>query len=256
MKLLVCAKQVKDPELPVEISENGDKLLWRGQPRFQMNRYDEFAVEAVVALKKQFEGVTADVLTVGPPEARTVLERAIGMGCDNGIHIIVNDVDSLDGFATAKLIAGVAAEGGYDLILCGIMSEDQMRAQVGPMLAELLGLPCATAVIDLELAQDNKSVQVQREIEGGARDGLEIEMPAVLTIQSGINKPRYPSLSNLLRAKSQKHKTINAEMPALLRENAASYVIPGRTRQGIFLEGDSAAKAEQLAELLREKALI
>ena len=208
MKILVCVKQVFDPDLPVGVSEDPSVLIRRGQPRFQMNRYDEFAVEAAVALKKAHQDISADVLTVGPSEAKTVLERAIGMGCDNGIHIMVADADALDAFTTASLIADHARAKSYYLVLCGIMSEDQMRAQVGPMLAEMLELPCATAVIDLVLASDRQNVLVQRETEGGGRDGLEITLPALLTVQSGINTPRYPSLSNLLRAKSQKHETI------------------------------------------------
>lgn len=256
MNILVCIKQVFDPELPVEANELDGSLLRRGQPRFQMNRYDEFAVEAAVVLKKAFKDVSVDVLTVGLASARTVLERAIGMGCDEGVHIVVTTPDALDGFATASLIAQYAKNKSYDLVLCGIMSEDQMRAQVGPMLAEILALPCATAVIDLSLNDDKSTVLVQRETEGGVRDGLEIILPAVLTVQSGINKPRYPSLSNLLRAKTQEIKTIEPGLPSILRENISSYSVPGRTRQGLVLKGDVASKADQLAAILRDKALI
>ncbi len=257
MKILVCVKQVFDPELPVVVSEDSAGLIRRGQPRFQMNRYDEFAVEAAVVLKKEHQNISADVLTVGPDGARTVLDRAIGMGCDNGVHIIAPDPDALDAFATASLIADYARDKSYDLVLCGIMSEDQMRAQVGPMLAEMLDLPCATAVIDLVLTPDKQYVLVQRETEGGGRDGLEITLPALLTVQSGINKPRYPSLSNLLRAKSQRHETIEpTSFMAISRENVTSFSLPGRTRQGLVLEGDAASKADQLAAILHDKALI
>lgn len=257
MKILVCAKQVPDPQAHVEIDQNGS-LTRPGQPRWQMNRYDEFAVEAAVAIKKARPGVTAEVVSLGPPRTAAVLERAIGMGCDQGAQIITPEGLDLDARRTAACLAGFAQGRGYDLILCGVMSEDAMQAQVGPMLAALLGWPWATAVVALELDAQGRGLALWREAEGGERHGLHAPLPAVVCVQSGLNKPRYPSLSNLLRAKGQEHARVDwADLPApepLVQ--ISGLALPQRTRQGLFPQGDATAKAQALARILRDKALI
>jgi electron transfer flavoprotein beta subunit len=138
------------------------------------------------------------------------------------------------------------------------MSEDLMRGQVGPMIAACLSLPWATAVIRQQMSSDKNSVYVEREIEGGSRDTLQLQLPAVLTIQSGINTPRYPSLSNLLRANKQKLETIQTTdaAPLDLRQNVVRVTYPIKSRSGTFLSGTQQEKAARLLDLLREKSLL
>ena len=138
------------------------------------------------------------------------------------------------------------------------MSEDNMQGQVGPMIARRLALPCATAVIAEKIAPDKKTIYVEREIEGGHRDTLELHLPAVLTIQSGINTPRYPSLSNLLRANKQKLVKFPAAdfTQSSPPENIVQIVYPQKMRSGTALEGTEAEKASRLIQIFREKALI
>jgi len=258
MKILVCIKQVPESENPILIDDAKAWIQSDEIREFKMNRLDEFAVEEAVLIKEAFCDTKIDALSAGPARAAEVIKRSIGMGADAGIHIDTESEGYHSAFETAVRIAEYARGEFYDLILTGAMSEDNMQGQVGPMIAKRLGLPCATAVIFENISSDKATIYVEREIEGGHRDTLELPLPAVLTIQSGINTPRYPSLSNLLRANKQGLRRINgadlAQPPA--RENLVELVYPHKTRSGTVLKGTGKEKATQLIRILREKALM
>jgi electron transfer flavoprotein beta subunit len=141
------------------------------------------------------------------------------------------------------------ASGKYDLILCGSMSEDAMNGQVGPMAAALMDLPYATQVIGMELARDLTHVTIEREIEGGAREMVRLPLPSLLSLQSGINRPRYPSLSNLLRANQKVFETIPTDTLTSVTTgiDCLGFVLPGRARPAQLLTGSAKEKAEQTA---------
>jgi len=258
MKILVCIKQVPDPEMPVRVDEQGRVVRPEGDLKYWMNRADEFAVEEAILIKEAGFGTTVDALTVGPGHAAQVLERAMGMGADNGVHILLQEEDFLSPLNTASYIAAYALNKGYDLILTGVMGEDHMQGQVGAMLAELLSFPCATSVIFEKIRDERGAVYVEREIEGGLRATLELDLPAVLTVQTGINKPRYPTLSNLLRAKKQKALVVESHIlgTAKDREKVVRASYPGKSRAGLMLEGSGKDKAVRLLEILEKEALI
>jgi electron transfer flavoprotein beta subunit len=257
MRLLVCVKQVPDPDLLRELDESGRAVRLPAAGAYKMNRYDEFAVEEAVGIKERHADTRVEVLTVGPARAAEVLRRAIGMGADHGIHILTGPAGPAGPTQTAAWIAAVARPRGYDLVLAGAMSEDLMQAAVGPMLAARLDLPCATAVVAEALAREEGRVRVEREIEGGAREAVALELPAVLTIQSGINQPRYPALSHLLRANRQPLETVDAAglPPAGAAETLIRLACPQRRRAGEVLGGSREDKALRLLTILREKAL-
>ncbi|MBU2548557.1 MAG: electron transfer flavoprotein subunit beta/FixA family protein [Proteobacteria bacterium] len=258
MKILVCIKQVPDSETRVEIDARDGRIRIDQEAKHWMNHADEFAVEEAVRIKETLPDTVIDVLTVGPERAAQVLERAMGMGANQAFHLLAPEADYRSPFVTASWIGAVAADRGYDLILAGVMAQDDMQAQVGPILAELLGRPCATSVIFVEIRPEQGAVYVEREVEGGRRHMLELDLPAVLTIQTGINKPRYPTLSNLLRAKKQKATVLDASTlpPVSGRERLVAADYPRRSRAGQFLEGDRAEKADHLLRILREKAFL
>ncbi|CAB1059265.1 Electron transfer flavoprotein, beta subunit [Olavius sp. associated proteobacterium Delta 1] len=258
MKILVCIKQVPESESPILI-DNGNSWIQSDEIReFKMNRLDEFALEEAVLIKEAFSETRIDALSAGPDRAAEVIRRSIGMGADAGIHISTGAEGYHSSFEIAAWIAEYARGKPYDLILTGAMSEDNMQGQVGPMIAKRLSLPCATAVVFENIASDGKTIYVEREIEGGQRDTLELPLPAVLTIQSGINTPRYPSLSNLLRANKQGLNRIKAADPAPLasRENLVQLVYPHKTRAGRILTGSGEEKAAQLIQIFREKTML
>ena len=258
MKILVCIKQVLDPETPVRLDERGHVVRPEGDLKYWMNRADEFAIEEAVLIKETGLGKTVDALTVGPGHAAQVLERAMGMGADNGVHILLPEKDFLSPFHIASYIAAYILDKDYDLILTGVMGEDHMQGQVGAMLAELLGFPCATSVIFEKISDERGSVYVEREIEGGFRAALELDLPALLTVQTGINKPRYPTLSNLLRAKKQQALVVESHtlQAARDREEIVQASYPGKSRAGLMLEGSGKDKAVRLLEILEKEALI
>lgn len=272
MKILVCVKYVPDPDqVVIHPSEDG-RIVIGEFSEFRMNRFDEFAVEEAVRIREGKDDVSIDVLTIGPVRSIDVLRRAMGMGADNGIHLITPMEGYISPMAKAAWIARYAAGKDYSLILTGAMSEDMMNAQVGPMVAAFLGLPCATQVIQTRLPslQGRSSgtvlpdvcpdIYVEREIEGGSREMMTIALPAVLAVQTGINEPRYPSLSNLLRANKQEIETIAAAVPEgeVSGETDAmvEMVMPEKNRAGMHLNGSPSEKAEQLIAILREKAFI
>lgn len=252
MNILVCVKQILNPEAR---SSDGDTA---------MNRFDEFAVEAAVRLKDHLAGqgasVRIDVITAGPEGALRAVKRAMGMGADNGVHILAHDSGPVPPQVTASRIARAVANRHYDLVITGIMAEDTLDGQVGPMLAEQIDVACATAVVSLEALPDSGTLLVERELEEGLRDCLEIQLPALITVQAGINTPRYPSLSRILAADRKPIPTIDADSLAAgitwPGSRQTFLELPRKTRQGRVLQGSCQEKAAQLKALLREKDLL
>jgi electron transfer flavoprotein beta subunit len=261
MKILVCIKQVPDIDR-ITVEEDSDgRVILDNLTDFRMNRFDGFALEEALQIRERLAPeatVAIDVLTVGPERALEVLKRAMGMGAGHGIHLKSEEAMALSPAAVASGIARYAGEKGYALILTGGMSEDGMHGQVGPMVAAHLNRPCATHVVRMDLDDDGAGLVVEKEIEGGIRDRRWLSMPAVLTLQSGINRPRYPSLSNLLRANRQPVETIAVDVPetAAAGPSLKGLVLPRRSRGGNVLPGTLPEKAEALVSLLREKSFI
>ncbi len=256
MNILVCVKYVPESDAGIKIDHSGKWVHVDGSTSFRMNRLDEFAVEEALLIKEAFTDTVIDVITVGSADDAGVIRRALGMGADHGIHIVTEERGYLSPFLIASLIASSVKEHEHDLILTGAMSEDQMQGQVGPMIAEMLAMPCATSVVLQRLSSEAGPIYVEREIEGGFRDCMELDLPAVLTIQSGINKPRYPSLSNILRANKQELEMIRAgslERPEPV-ESVVCVTYPQKTRSGVVLEGTQQDKAAKLLEILAEKS--
>lgn len=258
MKILVCVKQVPDLE-QIVVTEDVDGGAVLGEIRaFRMNRFDEFAVEEAVCIKASLPAVNVDALTVGPEEMLAAVKRAIGMGADRGIHIATADCETIGSVGVAKKVAGYAREKAYDLILTGSMSEDRLNGEVGPMVAGCLGLPCATQVIAMKFTEEPSALDIEREVEGGVRERLRLELPAVISVQSGINRPRYPSLSNLLRANRQPVETIADEGREKIADPVVcrGIVLPLSVREGRVLSGTAQEKARQFLTILKEKAFI
>src|SRR6059036_4011857 len=198
MKIAVCIKRVPDSETRVKIGADGKSLDEAGV-KFILNPYDEFAVEE--ALQRRDAGASGEVvvLALGPAQAQETIRTALAMGADRGVLLQADRIPA-DGFETAKALAAELKDGGWDLILFGKMAIDDYNHQVGPMVAELLGLPCVTCVAHLDLAAGKGTAE--REIEGGL-EVVEFPLPAVLTADKGLNEPRYPALKGIMAAKKK-----------------------------------------------------
>ncbi len=221
MKILVCIKPVPDSESEIAID---DSKSWIKEINlFRMNRFDEFALEEALSIKDRDKNVKIDVISVGSAESKDVIKRALGMGADSGILIYTEDPGYISPYMTAGYIASYVKEKSYDIIFTGVMSEDYMQGQVGPFIAEMLGRPCASFVVKQEILYDSKCVYAEREIDGGLIESVQVSLPAVFTIHSGINKPRYPSLSNMLRAGRTEIEIIDSNLISFTGAETKNY---------------------------------
>jgi electron transfer flavoprotein beta subunit len=258
VNILVCIKAVPDMEGPAAIDPTWQWFAEPAAAGYRMNRYDEYALEEAVQIKEAFPAVCVDALSVGPLRAETTLRRAMGKGADNGIHIL----DDLPGYrspqTTGALIAAYARSKPYDLILTGVMAEDDMQCQVGAVAASMLAIPCASGVTRTSYDPDSGTIAVDCEMQAGVSATATLTLPALLTIQSGINRPRYPSLSNLLRARKQSLTVIDAAalIEAGAHETIHSIRLPANVRQGITLTGTAGEKAAKLLEISYSKSLL
>jgi len=257
MRILVCIKQVQDSESPIEFSPDTGWFGDSGSTAYRINSYDEYALEEAVCIREKFDGVSVDALSVGPARVREVLKKALEKGADNAVHILCNESGYLSPSRVSDMIARYAENEGYDIIFSGVMSEDLMQFQTGPMIAGKMKLPCVNSVIRTELNIKERTLYTESEVEGGNRDICTVKLPAVLTIQSGINSPRYPSLSNVLRAKNQEPLQIEAfSKQDFIDENSVSLFFAEKSSNCEFLEGSTLEKADKLLSILHKNSLL
>jgi electron transfer flavoprotein beta subunit len=258
MKILVCIKQVADSSDTLQIDERTGHRSYTANTAFRMNRFDEFALEEALLIKENLPGTLVDALCVGPERASSNVQRALGMGADHGIHILDRADGYMSPFTVASLIAACVRARNYDLIMTGVMAEDTMACQTGQLIAALLDLPCASSVIKEEACPESAEIMVEREIEEGSRETVRLKMPAVLTIQPGINFPRYPSFSKVMRARTYPQELIRGEDLAIEgpRELCRRVRIPDAASQGVFIEGSPREKAQKLIAILHERSLL
>jgi electron transfer flavoprotein beta subunit len=258
MKILVCIKEVLDRDTRIRIDGSGRWVETGNLDDYIMNRFDAYALEEAVRIKERWPDVTVEALSVGPERCRAVIRRALAGGADTGIHLH----DPSPGCAAAEnvtaAIAGFCQTRAYDLILTGVISEDLMQGLTGPMLAAHLEIPCAASVIRQQIDLEKGTVLADCELEGGWTEEMRLTLPALLTIQSGINRPRYPSLSNMLRSRSQALTTIPLETRAK-SENTPRIVAlsePVASTNATLFEGTLEEKAEALIDLLLDRGVI
>ena len=256
MKILVCVKQVPDAESRPLIAGTDLPCIREEGIVFRMNRYDEYALEEALLLKEKYPGTVVDVISVGPERALAVLKKGLEKGADRAL-LIKCDGNRPGAYETASLIAGYAKDKNYSLIFAGVMSEDLMQCQVGPMVASFLSIPCAVSVVKISVNSGMMSVTVDSELEGVMAETVKIGMPCLLTFQTGVNQPRYPSLTNVMRARGMSPELINdagAGAAGLNQVTSLSY--PPADIKGTTIEGNTGEKAARLADILHEKGLI
>jgi electron transfer flavoprotein beta subunit len=246
---VVCIKQVADTETRVKVAADGKSLDPAGVT-WILNPYDEFAVEQALRVKEQLGAGEVIAISLGGAGVPTTLRSVLAMGADRAIHL-KSDGATLDSLAVARALAAEIGPLAPGLVWCGKQAVDDDAAQVGPMLAELLHLPCVTVVAHFELAGDH--AKVEREIEGG-REVIEVTLPAVLTADKGLNEPRYASLKGIMAAKK---KSID-EKPAALGEpnlEVVSLALPPSRSAGRIV-GKGIEAVPELVRLLREEAKV
>ena len=249
MKSIVCVKRVPDTETRVRIAGDGGSIDPSGV-KFVLNPYDEFAVEAGLRHKEQAGSGEVVVVTAGGSESAETLRTALAMGADSAV--LVKTDGKVEGLAAARVLAEEIRGREYDLVLFGVRAIDDDLQAVGPMVAELLGIPCATAVTEFSV-EDGKVV-AQREVEGGT-EVMELRLPCALTLTKGAYEPRYASLKGIMAAKKKplEEKPAQGAGGGAPAEQKLSYP---PERQAGRIVGEGADAVPELVRLLREEAKI
>lgn len=255
MNIIACVKQVPDTETQIRVKPDGSGIDDTGI-KWVMNPYDEFGVEEGLRLKEKLGGEMT-IVSLGPARALESIRTALAMGADKGIHINDPAFDGADAYATATALAAAIKNIPYDIIFCGQRAIDDDSGQVGAILAELLNIPQVTVVTKIDV--DGNSAKIIRPIEG-AQLLIETSLPAVVTAQKGLNEPRYASLPGIMKAKKKPVEVRDAASLGVTVDVKARVVKtlppPARAPGKIICGDDPAAKAKELARLLREEAKV
>ena len=255
MKIIVSIKQVPARDSQLRIAASG-KWIEESDLAYEINEPDAYALEAGLQLKEKHGGEVI-ALCAGPTRAAQTIREALAKGADRAIHV-EDDIGALDPLSAARLLAAAARAESADLILTGLQSDDLGYGQTGVILAELLGLPYATIIMEVEAREG--SIRVKRELEDGWFQHVEMPLPALLTIQSGISKLRYATLMGIKKAKSKEVKRLTAtDLGGRKGESSvelARVYLPGRTKQTQLFEGDPKEVAAKLVEKLKFEARV
>ncbi len=258
MKIIVAIKQVPERDAPIRIAANG-KWIDESDLQWALNESDAYALEEALLLKEKSGDAASEVivLSAGPERVGVTLREALAKGADRAIQILADDLDSLDALGLARLLAEAIAPEKPDLILTGLQSEDLGLGQTGVILAELLGLPHASLILNVE--KTATGLTVKRELEEGWFQTIELPLPALLTIQSGGNKLRYATLMGIKRAKNKECRVLRGTdlaVPPAPVVTLTSVSLPQKQKSTRFLTGSPAEVAAALVEKLKTEARV
>jgi electron transfer flavoprotein beta subunit len=250
MKIIVAIKQVPVRDSQLRVEANG-RWIQEADLSFEINEPDAYALEEALQLKEKHGGEVV-ALCAGPARAAQTIREALAKGADRAIHIEEENLNALDTLGVAKLLAGAVKAENPDLILTGLQSDDLGYGQTGVVLAELLGIASSTIIMQIEV--NGASIRVKRELEDGWFQHITMPLPAVLTIQSGINKLRYATLMGIKKAKSKEIKRVTlSELGAAATATATieKIYVPHKSKQTQIFEGDAKTAAAKLVEKLK-----
>jgi electron transfer flavoprotein beta subunit len=253
VNIIVCVKQVPAKDAPLTIAGNWIKESDIG---FEMNEPDSYALEEGLRLKEKHGGEVI-ALSMGPERVKQTIKEALAKGADRGIHVADDQFAELDPLGSAKSLAAAIKKEKFDLVLTGLQSDDHGFGQTGVLLAALMDLAHATIIMAIE-AQGGK-LRLKRELEAGWFQNMECPLPAVLSIQSGINKVRYATLKGIMAAKKKEIATLTRESLGISIEptqRVEKIYVPTKTKQTEFLTGTPKEAAAKLVEKLRFEARV
>jgi electron transfer flavoprotein beta subunit len=250
MKILVCMKQVPQKDAPLKLNETGAWI--RDDVSYEVNEPDAYALEEALRQKEKHTGEVV-VITAGPARAQQVLREGLAKGADRAIHLEDSGFVGLDALNMAKAFVAAIKDEKFDLIFTGLQSDDYGYAQTGVIMAQLLGWPHATII--MEIQKSDNGIKVKRELESGFFQHVSMPLPAVLTIQSGINKLRYATLLGIKQAKNKPLRKVTMdEVKSALGENMQKIeklYVPQKTKKTEMLDGSPGEVAKKLVDKLR-----
>ena len=255
MKILVCMKQVPQKDVALKLNEAGTWI--REEISYEVNEPDAYALEEALRQREKHGGEVV-VIAAGPARAQQVLREALAKGADRAIHLEDNRFLTLDPLNTAKALVAAIQNESFDLVFTGLQSDDYGYAQTGVLVAELRGWPHATIIMQIEKTAGG--IKVKRELEGGFFQFVDMPVPAVLTIQSGINKLRYATLIGIKQAKNKPLRKVAWDeiSPALSDDKLKieRLYVPQKTKKTEYLEGAPAEVAKKLVDKLRNEVRV
>jgi len=257
LKIGVCVKQVPAKDAPLAIVEGG-AWIRESDIGFETNEPDSYALEEALRLKEKHSGEVV-AISMGPERAKQTIKEALAKGADRGIHVADNEFFKLDPLNSARSLAAAVKSENFDLILTGLQSDDQGFGQTGVLLAELLGRPHATIIMAIEVDAGAQRMKLKRELEAGWFQWVELPLPAVLSIQSGINKPRYATLKGIMAAKKKEIATVQRAslgIPDSPTQRVERIYVPQKTKKTEFITGQPKEIAAKLIEKLRHEARV
>ena len=252
MKIAVCIKQVVTREWQLRV--NDQKTWIRDQDAsFELNEPDAYALEEALRLKEKHGGEVV-VCSAGPARAAQVIREALARGADRAIHVESDALAAADAFTAAEAIAAAVRDEHFDLVLTGLQSDDQGFGQVGVVLAEKLGMPHATIIMEVQV--EGQGLRVKRELEGGWFQWVSLPLPALLTIQSGINQLRYATLKGIMAAKKKEIRKVSPAATGDGAQRIVSLYFPEKGKKTQMISGSPAEAAKELVKRLRDEARV
>lgn len=251
MKIVVLMKQVANKDAVLRIGKD-EKWIEESDMAYETNESDAYALEEALRLKEAKGAGEVIVCSIGPKRVQTTIKDALARGADRAIHVNFDDVNTLTPLKSAKIIADAIRDENADLVMCGLQSDDHGYGQTGVILAELLGLPHATLVIEVD--RENADLRVKRELESGWYQWFTYPTPALLTIQSGISPIRYASLKGIMAAKKKEIKEVSPNAEGNVQQKIEKVYMPLKMKQTQMLgNGDAKAGAAELIEKMRSE---
>src|SRR5262245_7644939 len=250
MKIAVCIKQVPTREWQPRL--NDAKTWIREQDvSYEMNEPDAYALEEGLRLREK-QGGEVVVCSAGPARVQTVIREALARGADRAIHVEHDSLAAADAFVIAEALAGAMKEEKFDLVLTGLQSDDQGHGQTGVILAERLGIPSSTIIMEVQV--ENGALRVKRELEGGWFQWIAMPLPSLLTIQSGINQLRYATLKGIMAAKKKEIRQVQPPAGLQPSQRIVTLAMPSRTKETQIIGGSPSEAAKELVRRLRDEA--
>jgi len=259
MNIIVCVKRVPETADADVIIDKSGKDIEKSGLVFDLNEWDTYAIEEAILLKEKMGG-TVTVISMGGEDSNESLRKCLAMGADDAVRLTDPAFGGSDGFATAKVLAETVRKIPYDLVFTGVQAEDDGYGQVGVAMAEILGIPHVSLVTSLKV--QDKKMKAHRELEGGLEEVVEVDLPAVLTIQTGINQPRYVSIMGIRKVAKKEIKTFGVSDLNLKAEEvglSGSYIqlekifLPPVGEGAQMLEGKPEEIASKVFHILKDK---
>jgi electron transfer flavoprotein beta subunit len=254
MKIAVCIKQVVTREWQLRVNDAGTWIR-DTDASFELNEPDAYALEEALRLKEKHGGEVV-VCSAGPARASQVIREALARGADRAIHVEGDALVTADAFTVADALASAIRDETFDLVLTGLQSDDQGFGQVGVVLAEKLGMPHATIIMEVQVTAEQSALRVKRELEGGWFQWMTLPLPALLTIQSGINQLRYATLKGIMAAKKKEIRKVGAPAGGDGTSRIHRVYFPEKGKKTQMLGGSAADAAKELVKKLRDDARV